>query len=325
MMNAARVGSKVVAVLALCLSAGAALAQPRVPRIGIIEFGAPPDGGIARVYLASMKAIGYAEPHTLQVERRYAQGDPERVPGLLQELAATKVDLIFTVGSDLGQVAKRVVPALPVVTAGSDDPQLSGLIADYRRPGGNVTGVTYLSPQLAAKRLELLKDALPAMTQVAVIWDPGHADTYYKDMIPAAAKLGVTLKLFEVRKPEEIDRAFASARKAGAHAAFVVPSRMLNLQARRIADLSIATRLPVMAAYANFTDAGGLISYGAVAADMLRRAAMQTDKILKGAKPGELPFELASTFEVVVNVKTAKTLGLNIPQSVLARADRIVE
>jgi putative ABC transport system substrate-binding protein len=293
-------------------------------RIGIVEFGGPPDSGLARAYLAALKTLGYAEPETLRIERRYARWDAERFPALLQDLTG-KVDLVFTVGNDIAQVAKRAAPSLVVVTAGSDDPLLSGLIADYRRPGGNVTGVTYLSPQLAAKRLELLKEAVPGMTRVAVLWDPAHADTYYKDMLPAAAALGVQLRLFEVRKPQDIDGAFAAARKGGSHVVFVVPSRMVNLEARRIADLSLATRLPVMAAYANFTDAGGLISYGAIPADMLRRAAVQTDKLLKGAKVAELPFEQASTFELVLNLKTARTLGLKIPQSVLVRADRVID
>ena len=314
----------VAAVLLLSLIAGTALAQPRAARIGIVEFGGPPDSAFARTYLAALKTLGYVEPETLRIERRYARWEAERLPGLLQDLTG-KVDLAFTVGNDIAQVAKVAAPSLVVVTAGSDDPLQSGLIAGYRRPGGNITGVTYLSPQLAAKRLEMLKEAVPGMTHVAVLWDPAHADTYYKDMLPVAPALGVTLQLFEVRRPQEIDSAFAAARKAGAHVVFVVPSRMVNLEARRIADLSLATRLPVMAAYASFTDAGGLISYGAVASDMLRQAAMQTDRILKGTKAGELPFEQASTFELVVNLKTARTLGLRIPQSVLVRADRVID
>ena len=325
MMNGTTRGAKAFAALALCLLAGAVLAQPRIARIGIVEFGAPPDSAFARGYLVALQAVGYAEPGTLKVERRYARGDPARFPGLLQELAASKVDLVFTVGNDIALVAKRAVPALAVVTAGSDDPLLSGLIVEYRQPGGNITGITYLSPQLAAKRLEILKEAVPDMTTVAVLWDPAHADTYYKDMVPAAAKLGVKVQLFEVRTPQEIDGAFTAARKAGAKAVFVVPSRMINLQARRVAERAIATGLPTMAAYASFTDAGGLVSYGAVGADILQRAARQTGEILNGAKPGELPFEQASTFELVLNLRTARTLGLNIPPSVLARADRVIE
>jgi putative ABC transport system substrate-binding protein len=311
----------------LCCIASFACAQaPLTPaRIGIVEFGAPADSVFTRAYLAGLKQLGYAEPGTLRIERRYAQGDASRFPGLLQELAAQRVDLVFTVGNDIALVARQATPSLVVVTAGSDDPQMSGLIGDYRRPGGNITGVTYLSPQLAAKRLELLKDAVPGMVKVAVLWDPTHADTYYKDMVPAARQLGVSLQLFQVHSPGEIGEALAAAQRAGAQALFVVPSRMLNLQSRRIAELALGAKLPVMAAYANFAEAGCLMSYGAVASDMLRRAAVQTDKILKGAKAGDLPFEQATTFELIVNLKTAKAIGLKLPQSILVRADRVVE
>jgi putative ABC transport system substrate-binding protein len=306
----------------LCCIASLACAQaPSTPaRIGIVEFGAPADSVFTRAYLAGLRQLGYAEPGTLRIERRYAQGDAGRFPGLLQELAAQRVDLVFTVGNDIALVARQATPSLVVVTAGSDDPQMSGLIGDYRRPGGNITGVTYLSPQLAAKRLELLKDAVPGMVKVAVLWDPTHADTYYKDMVPAARQLGVSLQLFQVHSPGEIGDALAAAQSAGAQALF-----MLNLQSRRIAELSLRARLPVMAAYANFAEAGCLMSYGAVAADMLQRAAVQTDKILKGAKAGDLPFEQAATFELIVNLKTAQAIGLKLPQSILVRADRVVE
>jgi len=316
-----------VAVLALPLASRSAFAQTpaRPARIGIVEFGAPPPSGFARSYLAALKHLGYAEPDTLQVERRYAQGEAAHFAELLRDLAAKEVHLVFTVGNDIAQVAKNVAPTLPVVTAGSEDPVMSGLIADYRRPGGNVTGVTYLSPQLAAKRLDLLKQALPGLARVAVLWDPAHFDTYYQDMIPAANALGVRLQLIEARRPDEIESALAVARNARAEALFIVPSRMLNLQSRRLGQVALAAGMPTMAAYANFTDAGGLMSYGAVATDLLQRAAAQTARILKGAKAGDLPFEQAATFELVLNLKTARALGITIPQTILLRADRLIE
>ena len=315
----------IVALGALTLVARAALAQPRAARIGIVEFGAPPPGGFANIYVAALKQLGYSEPDSLQIERRYAEGDSTRFAELLKDLSLRNVDLIFAVGTDIANVAKQVVPGVSVVTAGSEDPVMSGLIREYRRPGGNITGVTYLSPQLASKRLELLKEAIPGLARVAVLWDPSHFDTYYRDMEPVAAGLGIRLQLLEVRAPAEIDGAIATAQKARAQAVFVVPSRMVNLEARRIGRLALGARLPVMAAYANFTDAGGLMSYGAVTAEMLSRAAEQTVRILKGAKAGDLPFEQAATFELVINLKTAKEIGLAIPQSMLVRADRVVE
>lgn len=315
-----------IAAALLVVAPLAAAQNPAKPaRIAILEFGMPPGSAFARSYLAGLRQLGYVEPATLRVERRYANLDPARVPVLLRELAAEKPDLVFTVGNHLAQAAKQVAPALTVVTAGSDDPVMSGLIKDYRRPGGKITGVTYLSPQLAAKRLELLKDVVPRMSRVAVMWDPTHADTYYKEMVPVAQALGVSLQLFEVRAPEEIDAAIAGARRARADALFIVPSRVLNLQSRRIAEAAIAAKLPAMAAYANFAEAGCLVSYGAVAADLLQRAAAQSHQILRGAKAGDLPFEQATKFELVVNRRTAKTLGLALPQSVLARADRLIE
>jgi putative ABC transport system substrate-binding protein len=307
--------------------ARAALAQTRAStaRIGIVEFGGPPPGGFANIYVAALKRLGYSEPDTLQIERRYAEGDAARFAELLKDLASRNVDVVFAIGNDIANVAKQVVPGLSVVAAGSEDPVMSGLIREYRRPGGNITGVTYLSPQLASKRLELLKEAIPGLARVAVLWDPSHFDTYYKDMQPVAAGLEIRLQLLEVRVPTEIDSAIATAQKARAQALFIVPSRMVNLEARRISRLTLGARLPVMAAYANFTDAGGLMSYGAVAGEMLSRAAAQTVRILKGAKAGDLPFEQAATFELVINLKTAREIGLAIPQSMLVRADRVIE
>ena len=312
---------------ALPLLARSAFAQApaKSARIGIVEFGAPPESDSARTYLAALKQLGYAEPSALQTERRYAHADATRIADLVRDLAAKRVDLVFTIGNDIAQVAKQVAPALPVVTVGSEDPVMSGLIRDYRRPGGNITGVTYLSPQLAAKRLELLKEAVPGLARVAVLWEPAHFDTYYQDMEPAARALGVRLHLEKVRDPGEIEAAVTAAQKVRAESLFIVPSRMLNLQARRVAQGALAARMPMMAAYANFTQAGGLMSYGAVAADMLRRAAAQTVKILKGAMAGALPYEQAATFELVINLGTAKVLGLTIPGSLLVRADRVIE
>ena len=302
-----------------------AQAAARPARIGIVEYGAPPSSGFANAYLAALGKLGFSEPKNLQVERRYAQGSAGRYGELLLDLAAARVDLAFTVGNDIALVAKTVVPALPVVTAGSEDPVMSGLIASYRRPGGNITGVTYLSPELAAKRLELLKEVVPGLARVLVLWDPAHFDTYYRDMEPAARVLGLQLQLLEVRTPAEIERALAEAPGARAQALFIVPSRLINVQARRIGELALAAKLPTIAAYASFADAGGLMSYGATGTDMLERAAAQSVKILGGAKAGTLPFERAATFELVLNKRTARALGLNIPQAILLRADRTIE
>lgn len=302
-------------------------AQPgaRPARIGIVEYGPPPSSGFANGYVTALGRLGLNEPKTLRIERRFAQGDAARYKELLLDLATEKIGLAFAVGHDIAHVAKASTPALPVVTVGSEDPVMSGLIESYRLPGGNITGITYLSPELATKRLELLKEMLPRLAHVLVLWDPSHFDTYYRDMEPAARALNVRLQLFEARTPAEIESAFAEARRIRTDALFVVPSRMINLQARRIADLSLAAKLPTIAAYSSFADAGALMSYGAVAGEMLQRAAAQSAKILAGTKAGTLPFERAGTFELVVNRKTAKALDLTIPQSLLGRADRVLE
>lgn len=316
-----------VALLGSALAAPLARAQPagRAARIGILEFGSPPESGAVRAYLAALRQLGYGEPSTLRVERRYARGDANRYGDLVKDIAAGNVAMLFTVGNDIARTAKDVAPALPVVTVGSEDPVLSGLIEDYRRPGGNVTGVTYLSPQLAGKRLELLKEVVPGLARVSVLWDPAHFDTYYRDMEPDARTLGLRLHLIQARTADELEGALAEARRARSDALFVVPSRMLNQQARRVCDLALAANLPMITPYALFTEAGGLLSYGAIAADMLRRAAAQTAKILSGEKAGALPYERAATFELVINLRSAKALGLTIPQSLLLRADRVIE
>jgi putative tryptophan/tyrosine transport system substrate-binding protein len=313
------------AIGALIATGTHAQSQRAMPRIGTIEFGNPPDGSFVRSYLASLASLGFAEPRTLHIERRYAQGKVERYGALAQELATNRIDVAFTVGNDIAQAVRLAAPSIAVVTAGSEDPVMSGLIRDFRRPGGNVTGVTYLSPQLAGKRLELIREAVPGTRRVAVLWDPAHFDTYYKDMEPDARALAIQLELFEARSAEQIELGIAGARRARADALFIIPSRLMNLRARQIGEMALAARLPTISPYTNFTEAGALMSYGAVAADMMRRAAAQTAKILAGEPPGDLPFERASTFELVVNLKTARALGIAIPQPLLLRADRVIE
>jgi len=317
---------KVICLTALTAARGAyAQTVTRSARVGIIEYGAPPSGSFANGYLAALGRIGFGEPKTLSVERRFARGNAARYGELLLDLVAARVDLALAIGHDIAQVAKTTTPALPLVAVGSEDPVMSGLIESYRSPGGNITGVTYLSPELAAKRLELLKEMVPALARVSVLWDPSHFDTYYRDMEPVARGVGIRLQLLEAREPAEIENAFAEARRARADAMFIVPSRMINLQAQRIGELALSARLPTIAAYASFAEAGGLMSYGAVAAEMLQRAAAQSARILGGAKAGTLPFERAQTFELVVNRRTAKALDLEVPQTLLGRADRIIE
>jgi len=309
-------------LLASTLCVGRVVAQ--VPRIGIVEYGARESAAVG-AYLEALRGLGYVEPRTLAVERRYANARTERYPELIAELVDRKVDVIFTQGHDISKVAKGITQRIPIVSAGSEDPEMSGLVANLRRPGGNVTGVTYMSPQLAAKRLELLRDAVPGLKRVAVLWDPEHADTYYSQMQSVAKGMGLEVILLTFHSVADLDRVGTAARNAGAQALFIVPSRLTVFHAKRIAELAMAHGLPAMSAYRVSAEAGCLMSYGADNAEMQRRAALQTQKILRGANPGELPIEQPTKFELVVNLKTAKALGLTVPQSILLRADRVIE
>ena len=320
------VGVGVGVGVGLALSMTGARAQGgRSARIGIVEYGVAPDSALTRLYLEALAGLGWREGGTLGVERRHAGGRPERFGELLRELAALPVELVFAPGHDIAKAAKATIPAMAVVTVGSEDPVQSGLIQSLARPGGSITGVSFMSPELAAKRLELLKAMLPGLARVGVLWEPEHADTYYQSLDAVAATMGLRLHLASVRSAAELEPAFAELAGARSQALFVVPSRLTGVQARRIVELAGAARLPLISAYASFADAGGLMSYGAVTGDGPRRAAAQTDRILRGARAGELPFELPTRFELVVNLKVAAALGLTIPPALRLRADRVIE
>jgi len=311
----------------LLASAGLAVrAQPsRMARLGIVEYGAAPDSAQTRGYLDALAALGWREGTTLGVERRFASGRPERFAELLRELVALPVDLVFAPGHDIAKVARTAIASTPVVTVGSEDPIRSGLIGSFNRPGGSVTGVSYMSPELAAKRLELLKDMVPGLARVAVLWEPAHADTYYLQLGDVAATMRMRLQLVTIDSAADMERAFAEIVRSKPEALFVVPSRLANLQTRRIVDFALAAKLPAMSAYESFAEAGGLMTYGADTGEALKRAAAQTDRILKGARPADVPFELPTRFRLTLNLKTAGALGLAIPEAIVLRADRVVE
>ena len=213
------------------------------------------------------------------------------------------------------------------MTWGSEDPVLSGLVQSLARPGGRITGVTFMSPQAAPKRLEILKDAIPGLARVSAVWDPSHADTYYRDMESIADALSVRLSLITVRRPADLDTIVTHAAKAAAQAVFVVPSRLTNapIYVRRLAQACLQAKLPSMSAYASFANAGGLFAYGADIPDLLKRLAAQTARILSGTSPADLPIEQASRFVFVVNRKTAGSIGLNLADVIMVRADRVIE
>jgi putative ABC transport system substrate-binding protein len=277
-----------------------------------------------------LRDLGYVEGRNLVIEYRDAEGKFERFPALAAELVALKVDVIVAPNVLAALAAKQATRILPIVFASASDPVASGLVTSLARPGGNITGLSILAPELVGKCLEQLKQAVPGVTRVAVLWQPGgQGERTEKDMLKeaevAARARGVRLQIVEVRGPADFDRAFSDMTRARAGALTLFGSVMFFIERRRLVDLAAKNRLPAVYGLRDYVDAGGLMSYGANVADLFRRAAAYVDKILKGAKPGDLPVEQPTKFELVINLKAAKALGLTIPQSLLLRADEVIQ
>ena len=317
------------ALLASPLAAEAQQAA-KVARIGYLSPNLAANPHLPESFRQGLRDLGYVEGRNVVIEYRDAEGKLERLPALAAELVALKVDVIVAAGPPAALAAKQATRTLPIVFASSGDPVTSGLVTSLARPGGNVTGLSALTQELVGKRLELLKQAGPGVSQVAVLWHPGVlGERTEKDMLKgaevAARALGVRLQVVEARGPEDFGRAFSEMTRARAGALTVLGSVMFVNERRRLVDLAAKNRLPAVYAQREFVDAGGLMSYGANLADLFRRAATYVDKILKGAKPGDLPVEQPTKFELVINLKTAKALGLTIPPSLLARADEVIQ
>jgi putative ABC transport system substrate-binding protein len=324
-------GSLTGGLLAAPLAAEAQQAA-KVARIGYLAASLAGPPHLSEAFRQGLRDLGYVEGRNVVIEYRFAEGKLERFPALAAELVALKVDVIFVGGGTrVALAAMQATKTIPIVFAGVADPVGSGLVTSLARPGGNVTGLSTLTPVLVGKCLELLKQAVPGVTRVAVLWRPGALpERTEKEMLQgadvAARALGVRLQFVEVRGgPENFDRAFSDMTRARAGALTVLPSNMFLREHRRLVDLAAKNRLPAVYTSREFVDAGGLMAYGANLADLYRRAATYVDKILKGTKPGDLPVEQPTKFELVINLKTAKALGLTIPQSVLGRADHVVE
>ena len=303
----------------------------KIARIGFLTpnmAASPPH--VREAFLQGLRDLGYVEGRNVVIEYRDAEGKSERFPALAAELVALKVDVIVAPGTPAALAAKQATRTLPIVFPIAGDPVTSGLVTSLARPGGNVTGLSILDPDLVGKCLEQLKQAVPGVSGVAVLWQPGGlGERTDKDMLKgaevAARALGVRLQFVEARGPADFDRAFSEMTRARAGALTVLPSTMFLHERRRLVDLAARNRLPAVYPWREAVDAGGLMAYGANIADLFRRAATYVDKILKGAKPADLPVEQPTKFELVINMKTAKALGLTIPQSVLGRADQVIE
>ena len=304
----------------------AAEGQPagKVWRVGILgnENSAPWEA-----FRRGLRDLGYVGGRNLTMESRWSEGRTERLPALAIELVQLRVDVIVASGTQAVRAAKQATSTIPIVMAVSAHPDKIGLVESLARPGGNVTGLDNVGPDLKGKQLQLLKELAPKVSRVAVLWNPANlVETFgFKEMVAAAAVIGVEIQSIDVRTPDDYLAAFATvtASRADALYAFGNPVNFKNRQL--IADFALKSRLPSIYEERLFVESGGLMSYAPSFTDLFRRAATYVDKILKGAKPGDLPVEQPTKFELVINLKTAKALGLTIPQSLLARADEVIQ
>ena len=304
--------------------------QPaRVFRLGLLGTVPMTEAGAAHIWdglFEGLRQLGYVEGQNLVIEGRYSEGRSERLPALAAELVQLKVDVIVAAATTADE-AKRATSTIPIVMTNHGDPVGSRVVASLARPGGNVTGLSALSPALVGKQLQLLKEAVPRVSRVAVLSNPTHPahQLSLREVEAAARSLKLQLQILEARAPTEIAGAFAAVTKESAGALLVFADPMMFGERTRIVELAAKSRLPLMANQREYAEAGGLLAYGIDQRDSFRRAATYVDKILKGAKPADLPVEQPTKFELVINLKTAKTLGLTLPQSLLLRADELIE
>ncbi len=320
----------------LALIGGAAAAWPlavraqqpaKVPRIGFLFYGSPDPAPELDSFRQGLRELGYVEGQSIVIEYRFARGRVEQLPALAVELVGLKPDVIVTPGTPASVAAKQATTTIPIVFAGVADAVGAGLIANFARPGGNITGLTSISAELGGKRLELLKGVVPNAARVAVLYNPADQSNVLilKELQEAAPALGLTLQPLAVRTSGEFESAFAAMTQARVDAFFGAAGILTFEHRSAIVDLAIKSRIPAMWGHRQFVEAGGLMSYAVNFYDQVRRAAGYVDRILKGAKPGELPAQQPTTFEFILNLKTAKALGLDLPPMLLARADEVIE
>ena len=310
---------------------GAAVARPVSSRaqsgkhIGVLLFGAPGTESNLAAFLGGLRDLGYIEGKNISIEYRYAEGKPERLRGLAAELVANKPDLIFALGGDVAPSVRVATNTIPIIVAVSNDPVQSGLVASLAHPGGNITGVTFVSSDLAAKRLQLLREIAPKLDHVGVIWNPDHVDPEYRETQIAGKELGIQVQSLEARSVEDFDTAFQTATNARIEALIPITSRLMLTNRQRIIEFSTRHRLLLASGFGPWTNEGALLSYGPDTDASTRRAATYVDKVLHGTRPDELPIEQPTKFLLLINRTTAKSLGLDIPPALVATADRIID
>jgi putative ABC transport system substrate-binding protein len=299
--------------------------RAKVPRLGVLLFSNPETDPNTQAVRNGLRELGYVEGRDLAVVYRYAEGKLERLPELALDLVREKPDVLLALGGDVAPSAVKATSTIPIVFVSSADPVQLGLVASLARPGGNATGITLLLDDTASKRLEFLKEAVPRVQRAAFLWNPDHPDNELREARRAAQGLDMRLEFVEMRNSSGLDAALRSVTDAGADALYVVSSRQTVLNIPRIVDFTTRNRLPLAAGWGAWARAGGLLSYGPDVNDMIRRVTTYLDKILKGAKPADLPVQQPTRFELIINAKAAKTLGLEIPPTLLARADEVIE
>ncbi len=297
-------------------------------RIGLLSAHTASDtASWHQAFRLGLSELGWVERKNISIEYRYSDGRSDRVPDFAAELVRLKVDVIVASVTPDALAAQKATKAIPIVVVAAGDPVAMRLVESMARPGGNITGLSPMSIELAGKRLEVLKEIVPRLSRVAVLWNPQNLSSPFawKEIQLSAQKLELQIHSLEVRNTDDFAKAFEDASRARAGALFIVPDPVITPNVKRIAGLAAKARLPSIFHISEYADVGGLVTYGPDRADLFRRAATFVDKILKGAKPGDLPIEQPTKFELVVNLKTAKALGITIPQSVRFRADRVIE
>jgi ABC-type uncharacterized transport system substrate-binding protein len=311
----------VTPLLLACVHLAQAQQPKKIPRIGFLSIPAAAEAPYES-FRQGLHDLGYIEGQNIAIENRAVDLKRDRAPDLVAELLRLKIDVIVTGDPAVAKIAKTLTTTVPILIVGAGDPVATELVASLARPGGNITGLSVV--QLGGKRLEILKETFPKISRVAVLWNP-TTNTWRKETEAAAQALGVQLQSLEVRGPDDLERVFQAAMRERAGGLLVVRNPVTGSHRKRIADLALKNRIPAIYGERDFVEAGGLLSYGTSVPDLFRRAAVYVDKILKGAKPADLPVEQPTKFELVINLKTAKQLGLTIPPNVLARADRVIK
>jgi putative tryptophan/tyrosine transport system substrate-binding protein len=313
----------------ICFHPAEAQQSMKMHRIGFLSGGFPGASHWTTTLRTGLRALGYVEGKNIAIESRFAENKPDRLPALAHELVRLKVEVIVAGGTNDARAAENATKTIPILMTGIGvDPVEAGLVKSLARPGGNLTGITNLSTELGGKRLELLKEAVPKVVRVAVLYDPAAPGSLreLKEVLPVAARaLGLTIKPWAVREADGFERVFAALRKDRPDGLYVAGGPLMGVNGKQIANFALKSRLASVYGDRGYVDAGGLMYYGSDLADIYRRVAYYVDRILKGAKPADLPVEQPTKFELVINLKTAKQIGLTIPQSMLYRTNRVIK